>query len=436
MTAPFDRILVIDFETYYDSREYTLRKMTTEEYVRDPRFKAFGLCVKEVGGKQPTKWVRGEDIPAWADGIDWSRTAVLAHNAQFDVTILSWRYGIQPAFILDTLSMARAVRGVEGGNSLAQIAADFGLPEKGKAIHKTDGVLELLPAIEAELADYCAHDVYLCEQIFLTLSKGYPKSELRLIDLTLKMYTRPLLELDQDMLTDALHTEREQRESLLKRLDVEEADLASNPKFAEILKRLGVAPPMKKKKPTVKTPNPEGNTFAFAKNDALFQALLNSENEDIALLCEARLKVKSTTERTRAQRFLDISKRGRLPVPLSYYGALSGRWTACLVADTEVVVYDRHNGQCVKRIVDVLPDDLVWDGVEFVQHEGVQFSGYKEVMTYDGITGTADHKVFIDDETTLSLQDAATTGAKIMDAAEPDSRAVEAARSRLKRLRW
>lgn len=328
MTAPFDRILVIDFETYYDSREYTLRKMTTEEYVRDPRFKAFGLCVKEVGGKQPTKWIRGEDIPAWADGIDWSRTAVLAHNAQFDVTILSWRYGVQPAFILDTLSMARAVRGVEGGNSLAQIAADFGLPEKGKAIHKTDGVLELLPAIEAELADYCAHDVYLCEQIFLTLSKGYPKSELRLIDLTLKMYTRPLLELDQDMLTDALHTEREQRESLLKRLDVEEADLASNPKFAEILKRLGVAPPMKKKKPTVKTPNPEGSTFAFAKNDALFQALLNSENEDIALLCEARLKVKSTTERTRAQRFLDISKRGRLPVPLSYYGALSGRWTA------------------------------------------------------------------------------------------------------------
>jgi hypothetical protein len=82
-----------------------------------------------------------------------------------------------------------------------------------------------------------------------------------------------------------------------------------------------------------------------------------------------------------------------------------------------------------------LPDDLVWDGVEFVQHEGVQFSGYKEVMTYDGITGTADHKVFIDDETTLSLQDAATTGAKIMDAAEPDSRAVEAARA-LKRLRW
>jgi DNA polymerase len=60
----------------------------------------------------------------------------------------------------------------------------------------------------------------------------------------------------------------------------------------------------------------------------MFQALLNGENEDVALLCEARLAVKSTTERTRAQRFLDISRRGALPVPLSYYGASTGRWTA------------------------------------------------------------------------------------------------------------
>jgi hypothetical protein len=70
------------------------------------------------------------------------------------------------------------------------------------------------------------------------------------------------------------------------------------------------------------------STYAFAKTDAMFQAMLNGDNEDVAALCEARLKVKSTTERTRAQRFLDISQRGTLPVPLSYYGAATGRWTA------------------------------------------------------------------------------------------------------------
>jgi hypothetical protein len=328
MSAPFDRILAIDFETVYDSREYTLRKLTTEEYIRDVRFKAFGLCVHELGSSEPVIWIKGRDIADWAATIDWNRTAVLAHNAQFDVAILGWHYNAHPAFIFDTLSMARALRGVEVGNSLAKLAEEFGLPAKGTAINSTDGLIELSPRIEKELAEYCAHDVYLCEQIFERLGKGYPKSELRLIDMTLKMYTRPLLELDSDMLTDALYAEREQREALLKRLNITDGVLASNPKFAELLRTLGVEPPMKNKRPTVKTPNPEGKTFAFAKNDAMFQALLNGSNEDVALLCEARLKVKSTTERTRAQRFLEISQRGRLPVPLSYYGALSGRWTA------------------------------------------------------------------------------------------------------------
>jgi DNA polymerase len=322
LSAPFDRILAIDFETRWSKADYTLSKLTTEEYIRDPRFKAFGFCVHEFGSADPIRWVRGDDIPEYVSGIDWGRTAVLAHNAQFDVSILGWHYGVVPAFIFDTLSMARALRGVEVGNSLAKLAGDFGLPEKGRAVHSTDGLSELDHQIEGELAEYCKHDVFLCEEIFKRLSAGYPKSELRLIDMTLKMYTRPLLELDSDMLENALVEEKTKREGLLQKLGVDEAVLASNPKFAQALHALGVEPPTKISRTTGK------KTLALAKNDALFQALLNGSNEDVALLCEARLKVKSTTERTRAQRFLDISRRGKLPVPLSYYGALSGRWTA------------------------------------------------------------------------------------------------------------
>jgi DNA polymerase len=247
---------------------------------------------------------------------------VLAHNAQFDISICEWVYDIHPAFIFDTLSMARALRGVEVGNSLAKLAYDFGLPPKGTAVYSTDGLDEISPQIEQELADYCAHDVYLCEQIFNRLIDGYPKSELRLIDMTLKMYTCPVLVLDPNMLTDAILEEKEKRDELLQRLGVEETSLASNPKFATLLDALGVAVPTKVSKTTGK------QTLALAKNDAMFQALLNGEREDVALLCEARLRVKSTTERTRAQRFLDISQRGALPVPLSYYGAATGRWTA------------------------------------------------------------------------------------------------------------
>lgn len=323
MTQPYDQILTVDFETRWSSKDYTLSKMTTEEYIRDERFRAFGACFHVYGSDGPVRWVRGDELPEYLSGIDWGRTAVLAHNAQFDVSILCWRYGAAPAFIFDTLSMARALRGVEVGNSLAKLASDFGLPPKGQAVHSTDGLEELVPEIEHELGEYCAHDVFLCESIFDRLVVGYPAKELRLIDMTLKMYTRPLLELDKDMLEKAIDEERTAREELLQRLGVDDAALASNPKFAALLGKLGVQAPTKISKTTGK------ETLALAKNDALFQALLNGDSgEAVALLCEARLRVKSTSERTRAQRFLDIANRGRLPVPLSYYGAKSGRWSA------------------------------------------------------------------------------------------------------------
>lgn len=323
MSAACDQIIVIDFETKWSKADYTLSKMTTEEYIRDPRFKAYGACLKVYGLTQQAKWYNGTALRDALSMYDWSRTAILAHNAQFDVSILEWVYDVHPCFIFDTLSMARALRGVEVGNSLMKLAADFGLPPKGNAVHSTDGLQGPLPAhIEKELADYCVHDTFLCEEIFKRLIVGYPASELRLIDMTLRMYTQPKLVLDEQLLFDSLALEKEKRERLLAKLNIDEAALASNKKFAEILNTLGVAAPYKVSKSTGL------QALALAKTDAHFQALLNGDNDEVALLCEARLAVKSTTERTRAQRFLDIAARGTLPVPLSYYGALSGRWTA------------------------------------------------------------------------------------------------------------
>ena len=325
---PFDRIMVIDFETRWSKKDYTLSKLTTEQYVRHPRFKAFGMGWKWLDGdvESVPEWVSHDELPEFFAGIDWSRTAVLAHNAQFDVAILSWVYGVKPVFIFDSLSMARALRGVEVGNSLAKLADHYGLPPKGEAVNSSDGLDELPYEVEQELAEYCKHDVYLCENVFKNLihevDGGFPRKELELIDMTLKMFTNPTLELDKEMLNEAIAEEKEKREALLAKIGIEETALASNDKFANVLHELGVTPPTKVSKTTGK------EAYAFAKNDALFQALLNSDNEDVALICEARLKVKSTLERTRAQRFVDIAGRGTLPVPLNYYGAHTGRWSA------------------------------------------------------------------------------------------------------------
>ena len=286
--------MVVDFETRWSRKEYTLSKLTTEQYVRDPRFKAFGMGWKWLDGdvESEPEWVSHDELPDFLAGIDWSRTAVLAHNAQFDVSILSWVYGVKPSFIFDSLSMARALRGVEVGNSLAKLAEHYQLPPKGDAVHSSDGLDELPYEVEQELASYCKHDVYLCEQVFKNLmfevDGGYPRSELELIDMTLKMFTNPTLTLDEEMLNEAIAEEKEKREALLAKIGVEEKALASNDQFANVLLELGVTPPKKVSKTTGK------EAYAFAKNDALFQALLNSDNEDVADRKSTRLNSSHT----------------------------------------------------------------------------------------------------------------------------------------------
>lgn len=322
MSCPFKQVMVLDFETYWDSQSYTLSKMTTEEYIRDPRFKAWGMAYKFLG-EDTIRWVHRSDLQGFFDKVDWTTTAVVAHNSMFDISILAWIYGYVPCFIFDTLSMARALHGVEVGNSLAKLAARFNLPPKGKALYSTDGKTVLSHAVEEELAEYCKHDVFLCDAIFKELVRDFPKDELRLIDMTQRMFIQPRLVLDAELLTEVITEEKIKREGLLSKLGVSDEDLASSERFAEKLSQIGnLVPPKKISKQTGK------EAWAFAKTDAVFQSLLNGDNEEAALLCEARLAVKSTLERTRSQRFLDISSRGALPVPLSYYGAHTGRWAA------------------------------------------------------------------------------------------------------------
>lgn len=312
--------MVLDAETRWQSQGYTLSDMTTEAYIRDTRFKAFGFGYKFIGDDH-IHWVTHADLPDFFASIDWATTAVMCHNAMFDAAIISWHYDAHPCFIFDTLSMARALYGIEVGNSARKLAERFNLPPKGTATTSTDGLEELTEVIEQELAEYCKHDVWLCEQFYNNMITDFPTKELRLIDMTVKMFTEPKLVLDQQMLSDALLDESTKRKALLKELGASDKDLGNNEKMALFIAELGYKPP-KKRSPS----NPENMIWAFAKKDAAFQQMLNSEDEKLVTLCEARLMVKSNAERTRAARFVEIAERGALPVPLNYYGAHTGRW--------------------------------------------------------------------------------------------------------------
>lgn len=411
-------MITLDFETYYD-REYSLSKVSTEAYIRDPRFQVIGVSVKQDDGD--IEWISGTDseIREGLSRFDFENQACVAHNAVFDMAILSWVYGIRPKFIVDTLSMARPVLGLSSsGCSLRALSKHFGIGEKGTEVYNTLGKRydDFTPEELARFGEYCRQDVNLTYKLLPYLLKTTTKQELRVIDLTIRMFTEPKLVLNTELLNAHLSKVIKQKEDMLLQFEgVDRSEFMSNDKFAEMLRSLGVEPPTKVSPTTGKA------TYAFAKTDDGFKALLEHEDERVQALASARLGLKSTLEETRTKAFLDISKRGPLPILLNYYGASNtGRF--CLTGDTVITVC--RDGE-VQDIVlsDLLNDDLVWDGDEFVPHGGLVCRGEREVIEYQGITGTPDHRVFVEEnhgeEGPISLFEASLGGYTLETAKRP-----------------
>jgi len=325
------QIVTLDFETFY-AKGYGLRKYTTEEYILNPQFQVIGVAIQIDDGKPV--WSTGEQASKSIDLIDWRNSMLICHNTQFDGAILKWVYGHEPVAYLDTLCMARAKHGVEAGGSLKALAERYQIGEKGTEVLQALGMrLEDFPEHQLrQYGEYCKNDVRLTYDLFKILSKGFPLPELKLIDITLRMFILPILRVNDKLLEERLKELKEEKTLMLKGLmetlncDTEEAvrkKLASNIQFAKILEDMHIPVPMKV------SPTTEKETYALAKTDAGFIELQESDNPILQELCAVRLGTKSTIEESRIQRFIDIGLRnqGRLPIPLKYYGAHTGRWS-------------------------------------------------------------------------------------------------------------
>jgi len=314
-------IITIDFETYYD-QQFSLSKLTTEEYIRGDQFEVVGVAVKVGDGE--TEWFSGtkENTKKFLEQFDFPNNIALAHNAMFDGAILSWYFGISPKGWIDTLSMARALHTVEVGGSLSALAQYYELGQKGTEVIKALGKrrLDFSPRELSEYGAYCVNDVDLTYRLFLVMKGNFPKVEFRLVDLTLRMFTEPVLELDKELLEQSIIKLREDKEKLLAEINVEKKDLMSNDKFANVLISMGVQPP-------IKISNVTGReAYAFSKTDDGFKELLDHPLQEVQVLAAARVGLKSTLEESRTQRFIEIAERGALPIPLRYYAAHTGRW--------------------------------------------------------------------------------------------------------------
>lgn len=340
-------LITLDFETYYD-REFSLSKLTTEAYIRDPRFEVIGVGVKV--NNEETEWASGthEQVKGYLQSFDWSDAMLLCHNTMFDGAILNWVYDIRPRVYADTMCIARAIHGVETSASLRAVSEKYSIGAKGTEVVQALGKRRE-DFTESELdryGDYCVNDVNLTHKLFTIMTSGFPKQELKLIDLTLRMFIQPVLELDLGLLEQHLTETRDRKDELLISAGVtDKKELMSNPKFAELLKSLGVEPPMKVSPATGK------ETFAFAKTDEEFKALADHDNDKVQALVAARLGTKSTLEETRTQRFIDIAKRGTLPVPVRYYAAHTGRWGGDDKINMQNLPSRGVNGKKLKRSI-------------------------------------------------------------------------------------
>jgi len=471
-------IVTIDFETYYD-KDYSLSKITTEEYIRNQQFEIIGVGIKVNDDPVETFTGDFETTKQFVRSLDYSDKAILCHNTAFDGAILSWKIGIKPKLWLDTLSMARPAHKVTVGGSLAALVRYFHLGEKGTEVVQALGKhrYNFTPQELAAYMSYCANDVELTYALFKKLRKGFPVQEIMVIDQTIRMSTEPKIVLDKSLLKIHLKEVRERKQELIAALPFQGDEAAikkllmSSDKFAKLLALFDVAPPMKI------SPTTGNATYAFAKTDSGMQELLEHPDDRVQALVAARLGNRSTIEETRTERLIQTAERGPLPILLNYYGAHTGRFSGgdklnlqnfpsrndntlrrtlrapkghvliavdssqiearmcAYIAQEERLLDSFRNGRDVYSefatdaygyqvtkaqkkerfvgktclgpstqvltqrgwvcILDVRTTDQLWDGVEWVNHQGVSFMGRKPTINLHGLELTTDHEILM-----------------------------------------
>ena len=416
--------LTLDFETYYD-KEINLNKLTTQAYVMHPQMEVLMVAVKF--NEDPVQVIDGEQIPAFFATVDWSNTAVIAHNAVFDGSILYWRYGVRPAMLIDTMSMAQAlgVPTIAGSASLATCIrllqeAGYEVPPKGTEVLDALGKrrADFTPQQWADYREYCKNDTDITWFLFKVLRQYLTDEEMRFQDIILRCYTEPRLTVDIPTVEYELNRCRtykaEQLAEVCKMFNTTQEDLSahlrSNDKFAEVLRGLGgiTEEEMEQGKsgtfiiPTKVSEKTGKTTWAFGKTDVAFKELCEHDDPKIQAVCQARLAAKSSIDETRCLKFLEYGSYGFLPMGYKIGGAhtnrMSGGSAGCFVGETMIVVLPKGASATeweYRMIKHVQLDDLIWDGSDWCAHDGVVCHGVKRVYNWDGLTATKNHECFV-----------------------------------------
>ena len=244
--------IYLDFETFYDTH-YTLSKMSTAQYIHDSEFKVWGVGIKVEDGV--TEWYNEDDTPAILEQIDWANTAVVCHNTLFDAFILTQHFGYRPAYYYDTAAMSRGLYPNMSARLKDCCVREFPsdpAKRKGEELVTAKGIRDLDPELDETIGKYCIQDVDLTYDLYQAYKDKFPKSELDLIDLTVRMFVEPKLLLDRPMLHAYKDEMAVRAAASIDASGVTREVLASQQKFRAHLEGLGITIPTKKSPTTGK----------------------------------------------------------------------------------------------------------------------------------------------------------------------------------------
>ena len=313
-------VLCLDFETYYDT-EYSLSKMPTINYIKDPRFELTGLgALYDI-----SQFIEPDSIENFLEVLDFDNFTILVQNARFDITILQEHFGIVPKYIIDLKDLACHYDS-RMSHKLKDLAKMYGLEPKGetkefKGLHWGD----MTPWQRKNLAEYTIHDVELETELFkLLLPKlSNPATELQLARHTLDLWLHKRFAVDLDLASRIKVQMRGKIASTIQASGHTAKELRSK-KFVKWLQEAlpdDEDVPMKQGK--------RGNIPALAKADEACQQLLVHPSQEVRDLLVGRLAAKSwPTHIKRVGSLISqtIANGGLLRVPLTYYGGHTGRW--------------------------------------------------------------------------------------------------------------
>ena len=358
------RIVVLDFETYWDSKNYTLLKIGPISYIRDSRFSAQLMSYIVTDASTMTydrvRVAEHDNIPAVlaALKLDAPDVVTVAHNGNgFDFLILSEIYHVVPRIAIDTMCMERwtGVSRIQN-ESLKSMAKFFQCGEKVEGTVISDGRKwpeDFTPDERTAFIQYCRNDTEQCFLSFKAMLPFVTADALLFSSITAKMACNPVLRLDDDMLTaylNELSDKVTKARNDINKMFMFKSDedflkaIRSSASFVKMLELLGRKPPMKysvaKSETKRKKLEAEGMTNlseedyavytpALAKSDLDFVAMASDADERVALLVRTRLENNSSIQRSRAETFHALAKSGRpMPVMLNAFKAHTSRYTA------------------------------------------------------------------------------------------------------------